>query len=80
METSASETLEARVKKVIDQVRPYIQMDGGDVEFVELKDNVVYLRLVGACHCCPSAQITLKMGLERKIRQDVPEILSVEAV
>ncbi len=71
---------EAKVKEVIDEVRPYIQMDGGDVDFVKLENNVVYLRMVGACHGCPSAMMTLKMGLERRIRQVVPEIEAVEAV
>ncbi len=71
---------EAKVKAVLDEIRPYIQMDGGDVEFVEMKDKVVYLRMMGACHGCPSALMTLKMGIERRIQQQVPEIESVEAV
>jgi Fe-S cluster biogenesis protein NfuA len=71
---------EAKVKEVLDEIRPYIQMDGGDVEFVEMKDKVVYLRMMGACHGCPSALMTLKMGIERRIQQQVPEIEAVEAV
>jgi len=69
-----------KVKKVIEEIRPYIQGDGGDVEFVKMEGKVVYLRLVGACSCCPHSMITLKMGIERKMKQDVPEIESVEAV
>lgn len=71
---------EAKVKKVLDEIRPYIQMDGGDVDFVKIEDNVLYLQMVGACHGCPSAAMTLKMGIERRIRAEVPEIVSVEAV
>ena len=55
-------------------------MDGGDVEFVEIKDGIVYVRLVGACGGCPMAQLTLKEGIERYIRNEIPEIKSVESV
>ena len=51
---------EERVKKLLDSIRPGIQMDGGDVEFVEIKDGIVYVRLIGACGGCPMAQLTLK--------------------
>ncbi len=71
---------EEQVKKLLDAIRPGIQMDGGDVEFVEIKDDVVYVRLVGACGGCPMAQLTLKEGIERFIRNQLPEIKSVEAV
>ncbi len=69
-----------KVKKLLDNIRPGIQMDGGDVEFVEIKDDVVFVRLVGACGGCPMAQLTLKEGIERYIRNQMPEIKSVEAV
>jgi len=71
---------EEKVKKLIDSIRPGIQMDGGDVEFVEIKDNIVYVRLVGACGGCPMAQLTLKEGIERYIRNKMPEIKAVEAL
>lgn len=71
---------EEEVKKLIDSIRPGIQMDGGDVEFVEIKDNIVYVRLVGACGGCPMAQLTLKEGIERYIRNKMPEIKAVEAL
>ena len=70
---------EEKVKKLLDAIRPGIQMDGGDVEFVEIKDNIVYVRLVGACGGCPMAQLTLKEGIERFIKQEMPEIEAVEA-
>jgi len=71
---------ETKVKQVLDEIRPYVQMDGGDVEFVKMEGNIVYLRMVGACHGCPSATMTLKMGIERRIQAEIPEIEAVEAI
>lgn len=71
---------EEKVKKLLDSIRPGIQMDGGDVEFVEIKEDIVYVRLVGACGGCPMAQLTLKEGIERYIRSQMPEIKAVEAL
>lgn len=70
---------EEKVKKLLDAIRPGIQMDGGDVEFVKIKNNIVYVRLVGACSGCPMAQLTLKEGIERFIKKEMPEIEAVEA-
>ena len=69
-----------RVEKVINRIRPAVQMDGGDIQLVDVADGVVKVRLVGACVGCPSSMMTLKMGIERAIRAEVPEIVSVEAV
>ena len=69
-----------RVEKVINRIRPAVQMDGGDIELVGVEGGLVKLRLVGACHGCPSSMMTLKMGIERAIRAEVPEITGVEAV
>ena len=69
-----------RVEKVINRIRPAVQMDGGDIELVEVVDGIVKLRLVGACHGCPSSMMTLKAGIERAIQSEVPEVKSVEAV
>ncbi len=69
-----------RVEKVINRIRPAVQMDGGDIELVEIVGGVVRLRLVGACHGCPSSMMTLKAGIERAIQSEVPEVTSVEAV
>jgi Fe-S cluster biogenesis protein NfuA len=71
---------EQQVIKLLDSIRPGIQMDGGDVEFVEIKDNIVYVRLLGACGGCPMAQLTLKEGIERYIKNELPDIEAVEAV
>ena len=75
------EEMLSKVKETVEQLRPYLQMDGGDMDFVELTDdNVVKVRLRGACAGCPGAVYTLKLGVERKIKEVVPEIVSVEAV
>ena len=69
-----------RVEKVINRIRPAVQMDGGDIELVDIEGGIVQLRLVGSCAGCPSSMYTLKMGIERAIRAEVPEIVGVEAV
>ncbi|MBD1911683.1 MULTISPECIES: NifU family protein [unclassified Leptolyngbya] len=68
------------VEKVLDELRPYLMSDGGNVELVELDGPVVRLRLQGACGSCPSSAMTLKMGIERKLRESIPEIAEVEQV
>lgn len=68
------------VETVLDSLRPYLMADGGNVEVVELDGPIVRLRLQGACGSCPSSQMTLKMGIERKLREEIPEIAEVEAV
>ena len=69
-----------RVEQVINRIRPAVQMDGGDIELVDVSDGIVKLRLVGSCHGCPSSMMTLKAGIERAIQAEVPEVKSVEAV
>jgi uncharacterized protein (DUF2249 family) len=79
---SSEEDLNKRVQEALDEIRPYLQADGGDVELVELDPvaKVVKVRLVGACGGCPSAEMTLKGGVERAIKKHAPEIKSVDAV
>ena len=72
--------MKERVAQVINRIRPAIQMDGGDIELIDVVDGIVKVRMVGACHGCPSAAMTLKMGIERAIKAEVPEIVGVEAV
>lgn len=72
--------MKEKVQKVLDKIRPTLQADGGDVELVEVTDdNVVKVRLQGACQGCPMSQITLKNGIERIILKEIPEIKSVES-
>jgi Fe-S cluster biogenesis protein NfuA len=70
-----------KVEAALANVRPALQRDGGDVELVEVSDDgVVKVRLTGACHGCPMAQMTLQMGIERVVKEAVPEVKTVEAV
>jgi len=70
-----------KVEKALDKVRPMLMADGGNVELVEVTaDGVVKLKLTGTCGCCPMSQMTLKMGVERIIKQEVPEIKEVLAI
>ncbi len=69
------------VEAALNKVRPMLQADGGDVELVEItEDGVVKVRLQGACGACPMSQMTLKMGIERYLKKEVPEVKAVEAV
>jgi Fe-S cluster biogenesis protein NfuA len=73
--------LKEQVQAALDEIRPFLQADGGDVELVDVtEDNVVHVRLQGACGGCPMSQMTLKSGIEQRVRQSVPQIVSVEAV
>jgi Fe-S cluster biogenesis protein NfuA len=76
----AEETLYQRVDRALDQIRPAIRMDGGEVELVDVEDGVAKVRMMGACGGCPMSTMTLKMGIERAIRMQVPEVKAVEAV
>jgi Fe-S cluster biogenesis protein NfuA len=79
MTTTMALTLE-NVETVLDEMRPYLMADGGNVEVVDLDGPIVKVRLQGACGSCPSSTMTLKMGLERKLREMIPEIAEVEQV
>lgn len=74
----SDEELVTPVKKILDKVRPQLALDGGNVEFVKIKDGKVYVQLQGACVGCSSANITLKNGIENEIRMNIhPEIVVV---
>ena len=68
------------VDKVLDNVRPALIADGGNVELVDVEDGVIKLRLQGACAGCPMSQMTLRMGIERELRRQMPDIKEVVAV
>ncbi|HEX55301.1 MAG: NifU family protein [Candidatus Altiarchaeales archaeon] len=70
----------SRVEKVLDGIRPALRRDGGDIEVVEIKDNVVRVKLQGACAGCPLSQMTMKNLVETTIKRNVPEIERVETV
>ncbi len=74
-------TIYQRVEQVIERIRPAVQSDGGDLELVNVTDEgVVQVRLHGACIGCPSSTMTLHMGIERNVREKVPEVTAVEQV
>ena len=71
---------QATVEEVLGTIRPMLQADGGDVEFVAIEENIVKVKLTGACGGCPMSRITLKRGIETRMKQAFPELESVEAV
>ena len=72
--------MKEKVEAALEKIRPALQADGGDVELVDVNDGVVSLRLTGACSGCPMATMTLKMGIERILTEQVPEVKEVVAV
>jgi len=73
--------MKEKVQKVLEAVRPFLQADGGDVELVEVADDgIVKVRLTGACGGCPMSTYTLKMGIESKLKKEIPEVKGVEQV
>lgn len=73
-------TFEERVKAVVEEVRPMLQADGGDCEVAGFDGHKVKVRLKGACAGCPGAMMTLKMGIERRLKQEIPEVEEVVPV
>jgi len=69
-----------KVEEILNQIRPSLQADGGDVELVDVVDGVVKLRLKGSCAGCPMSQMTLAFGIERVLKEKLPEVKKVEAV
>lgn len=73
--------LKEKIENSLEKIRPSLQADGGDVELIDVGDNgVVKVKLMGACGGCPMSQMTLKMGIEKILKQDIPEVQSVESV
>lgn len=73
--------LRDRVEQALDKIRPALQADGGDLELIDVtEDGKVTVKLTGACGSCPMSQMTLKMGVEQRLREEVPEVEMVEAL
>lgn len=72
--------LKENVEKVLEKIRTGLKSDGGDIELVDIKDSVVYVRLKGACGTCPMATITLKNWVEAHLKKEIPEISAVQSV
>lgn len=69
-----------KVQQVIEKIRPLLQRDGGDIQLVDVEDGIVKVRLQGACGSCPMSAMTLKMGVEKQLKQEIPEIKEVVSV
>ena len=69
-----------RVEKALESIRPALQADGGDIHLVDVVDGIVKVRLTGACGGCPMSQMTLKMGVEKALKKQIPEVKGVESV
>jgi Fe-S cluster biogenesis protein NfuA len=72
--------MEERIKAVLETIRPALQADGGDVEYIDFHDGVVTVRMKGACGNCPMSMMTLKQGIERRMKAEIPEVESVESL
>jgi Fe-S cluster biogenesis protein NfuA len=72
--------MKERIEKALDKIRPSLMADGGNVELVEVEDGLVKVKLTGACGGCPMSQMTLKMGIEKLLKKEIPEIKEVIAV
>jgi len=72
--------MEEKIKQAIEKIRPVLKRDGGDIEFVSVEDGIVKVRLQGACSGCPMSQMTVKSVVEQVIKDEVPEVKSVETV
>ncbi len=72
--------MQDKIEAALDKIRPALRADGGDVELVDVKDGVVTVRLTGACGGCPMSSMTLRMGVERIVKEEVPEVKELVAV
>jgi Fe-S cluster biogenesis protein NfuA len=72
--------MKEKIIQALEEIRPMLQADGGDIDLVDVTDGIVKVRLKGACHGCPMSQMTLKNGVERVLKQKVPAVKSVESV
>ena len=72
--------MKEKVQEVLERIRPALQADGGNIELVDIVDGVVKVKLLGACQGCMGAQMTLKMGVEKVLKEAIPEVKCVEAV
>jgi Fe-S cluster biogenesis protein NfuA len=72
--------MKEKVQAVLDKIRPALQADGGNIELIDIEDGIVKVKLLGACQGCMGAQMTLKMGVEKALKEAIPEVKEVQAV
>lgn len=80
MSTESSQEINQKIEEAIHQLRPFLNADGGDIELVEVVDNVAKVKLLGACQSCNMSAMTLKAGVEEAVKKAVPQIVAVEAI
>ncbi|MFB1022527.1 MAG: NifU family protein [Vicingaceae bacterium] len=80
MEAVQESILFAKIKEAIDQLRPFLEADGGDIRLLRIENNIAKVQLLGACHSCSMSAMTLKAGIEEAVKKVAPEIIAVEAV
>ena len=78
--TGMGEPDQEKVATVLNEVRKFLQADGGDLELVGIEDGIVKVKLMGACAGCPGARMTLEMGVQKRLQEEIPEVKGVEAV
>jgi Fe-S cluster biogenesis protein NfuA len=72
--------MKEKILEVLDEIRPALQADGGDVEFIDYNDGIVHVRMQGACGSCPMSLMTLKQGIEARMKAKIPEVKAVEQI
>ncbi len=72
--------MKEKVQEVIEKIRPMLQRDGGDIQLIDVSDGIVKVKLQGACGSCPMSAMTLKMGVERQLKLEIPEIKEVVSI
>jgi len=72
--------MKEKVQAVLDKIRPALQADGGNIELIDIEDGIVKVKLLGACQGCMGAQMTLKMGVEKALKEAIPEVKAAQAV
>ncbi len=75
-----SENIEKKINEVLDRIKPYLENDGGNLEYIKFEDGIVYVKLLGACAGCSMIDITLKDGIEAMLMDEIPEVLGVTRV
>ena len=80
MSTTQSELTRENVEVILDRLRPMLMADGGNIELIDVKEGEVFVHLVGACGMCPSSTMTLKMGVERALKEAIPAVVRVVQV
>ena len=80
MEERTKEVIEAEIEKILDKIKPYLNSEGGDLEFLKFEDGIVYIRMLGACIDCGALDSTLKDGIEALLLEYVPEVVEVKNV